>query len=265
MRNGSSSAFSLVECRHPCNELGLPPVARMAHLLCLYPEIEERGLSIAADGDDNPRPQLLQKPNEQRAARTTLRRRVRAVREGVVRAMRMKWEDVPQENRTLKCHQRIPDYRRRSLSHRRSFGRPREWLCPKQFGMRFKVHLVGEGQSGSATSAISKITSYPKRIDPVKSGGHENEFQIFPAYRRRVLRIVDGAGICVRVEYVVKTKRRQLVYERLDATPKARPLPSECLGHAPVPHESFPATSNPASIGRLQGGARRRRDWHNGQ
>ena len=212
----SFSTYQRIVEVHAIGKFRLTAVARMTNLARGNFQIRKRDLSIPPDCHDRLGPKRVEKPNQQRPTGLTFFARVTAVRHRIVPLMRMKRENIPEENWSLQIFQNLPNHRGRSLGNGRTFCRPRQRWRSEKLGVVDEMHLVGKREAGSSPSPITEVARYPHGLNATAHGCNENELKIAPADSRCIRLIVLIAGIGIWVENVSEFQRCHALDEIVD-------------------------------------------------
>jgi hypothetical protein len=201
---------------HAICKLRLTAIAWMTNMARGYSQIRKRDLSIPSDCYDRSGLKRIEKPHQQRPAGLAFFACVTAVRHRVVPFMRMKRENVPEENRSLQIFENLPNHCGRSLGNGRTFCRPRQRRRSKELRVIKEMDLVGKREASSPSAAVTKVARYPHGLHPTAQGCAEDELKIAAADSRRIRPIVLIAGISVWVEDAVKFQRGYVLDEIVD-------------------------------------------------
>ena len=143
---------------HARQELGLPPVAGMAHLhdLCRSREPPRRFFRVVSYGDEGGR---IQKPDqllEQVLTGAAFRGDMRSIAEGMVRQVGMEGKDVPEEDRRPDAGQYAPHDPGGAFPDRGALGCASKGQ-PPSLRVFVQMLVVGERQAGSPAAEVTVV------------------------------------------------------------------------------------------------------------
>src|SRR5690348_5861285 len=156
-------------------------------------------------------------PVQQRAqhifAEAGLALTVATITHGIVSLVRVKWKHIPKERWIRELANHFPDFMRGALGYRRSGGRlPNRYVLERQ-PQRVQVRFVSKGEPGAPAATIPEVAADPDAFHADRECSLDDDAQVIAADFWRVVTVMFGTEVGVRVEDVFEFEAGKLIDE----------------------------------------------------